>query len=191
MVSVDVRTESDIDDASVPVWRLGKHIPELDGLRGFAILIVTLYRFGNGFPSDTAAGKALGMVFSLGDRGVELFFVLSGFLITGILIDGKDQPHYFRNFIARRSLRISPLYFCTLFALVVAARFLPEVREMFAQPLENQFYLWTYLVNVKMSVEDQWCFGYLDHFWSLAVEEHFISCGRSCFFAFAHLAYFE
>tara|TARA_R110002073_G_scaffold27840_3_gene89093 strand:- start:14415 stop:15554 length:1140 start_codon:yes stop_codon:yes gene_type:complete len=155
------------------VWRRGEHVPELDGLRGFAILVVTLYRFGKGFPEETVIGRWIGFVLSQGDRGVDLFFVLSGFLITGILIDGKDRPHYFRNFIARRSLRIFPLYFCTLAALVIAARLVPEVAEMFSLPLGNQFYLWTYLVNVKMSLENQWCFGYLDHFWSLAVEEHF------------------
>ena len=173
MDSSEILAESDSGKTSEPVWRRGAHVPELDGLRGLAILIVTLYRFGKDFPTDTVVGKMLGLAFSLGDRGVELFFVLSGFLITGILIDGKDRPHYFRNFIARRSLRIFPLYFCTLLALVVAANCLPSVREMFAQPLGNQFYLWTYLANVKMSVEDQWCFGYLDHFWSLCVEEHF------------------
>ncbi|WP_442511981.1 acyltransferase family protein [Novipirellula sp. SH528] len=155
------------------VWRHGEHVPELDGLRGFAVLIVTLYRFGKEFPTDTVVGKAIGLLLSQGDRGVDLFFVLSGFLITGILVDGRDRPHYFRNFIARRSLRIFPLYFCTLAAIVVGARFIPQLAEMFALPLENQFYLWTYLVNIKMSFENQWCFGYLDHFWSLAVEEHF------------------
>ncbi|EMI22816.1 acyltransferase 3 [Rhodopirellula maiorica SM1] len=155
------------------VWRRGEHLAELDGLRGFAILIVTLYRFGKEFPSETMLGKLIGGVLSQGDRGVDLFFVLSGFLITGILIDGKDRPHYFRNFIARRCLRIFPLYFCTLAAIVIGSRFVPELADMFALPLGNQFYLWTYLVNIKMSVENQWCFGYLDHFWSLAVEEHF------------------
>ncbi|GAA5508609.1 acyltransferase [Novipirellula caenicola] len=155
------------------VWRRGKHVPELDGLRGLAILVVTLYRFGKGFPEETVIGKWIGFVLSHGDRGVDLFFVLSGFLITGILIDGKDRPHYFRNFIARRSLRIFPLYFCTLAAIVIGASLFPELAEMFALPLSNQFYLWTYLVNVKMSFENEWCFGYLDHFWSLAVEEHF------------------
>ncbi|WP_146594035.1 acyltransferase family protein [Novipirellula galeiformis] len=156
-----------------PVWKKGSHLPELDGLRGFAILIVTLYRFGKEFPVETTAGKLIGLLLSQGDRGVELFFVLSGFLITGILIDAKNRPHYFRNFIARRSLRIFPLYFCSLLLIVVGAELLPELHEMFATPLGNQFYLWTYLVNVKMSIENEWCFGYLDHFWSLAVEEHF------------------
>ncbi|WP_417747208.1 acyltransferase family protein [Rosistilla oblonga] len=155
------------------VWRVGKHVAELDGLRGFAILIVTLYRFSKEIPTDSALGHLMHLGASFGSRGVELFFVLSGFLITGILIDAKDQPHYFRNFIARRSLRIFPLYFATLIALVVAGHLIPAMRSMFHDAIDNQFYLWTYLVNVKMSVADQWCFGYLDHFWSLAVEEHF------------------
>ncbi len=155
------------------VWKLGAHVPELDGVRGLAILIVTAYRFAKDIPTDTSLGQALQLTFSLGERGVELFFILSGFLITGILLDGQGRPHYFRNFIARRSLRIFPLYFGSLLLLLVGTKFIPAFREMFAPAIDNQFYLWTYLVNIKMSLANQWCFGYLDHFWSLAVEEHF------------------
>ncbi len=156
-----------------PVWALGRHIPQLDGLRGLAILIVTLYRFSKEFPTDSLVGKLLHYGLHLGDRGVDLFFVLSGFLITGILVDAKGQAHYFSHFFARRSLRIFPLYFASLFLFVVAFNCLNPTQPMFAAAAENQFYLWTYLTNVKMSIEGAWCFGSLDHFWSLAVEEHF------------------
>ncbi len=155
------------------VWRLGKHIPQLDGVRGLAILIVTLYRFSKELPTDTWMGKLLHTGFALGDRGVDLFFVLSGFLITGILVDAKGHKHYFGHFLARRSLRIFPLYFFALFLFVIAIRWFPPYRDLYAQAAENQFFLWTYLTNVKMSIQGAWCFGYLDHFWSLAVEEHF------------------
>lgn len=171
--TIETATAATCEAAVDRVWQIGRHIAELDGLRGFAILIVTLYRFSKEMPTDTLLGQGLHLGFSFGNRGVELFFVLSGFLITGILIDGKDKPHSFRNFIARRSLRIFPLYFATLFALLVGASLVPAWQIMFREAIDNQFYLWTYLVNVKMSFENQWCFGYMDHFWSLAVEEHF------------------
>src|SRR4051812_36277821 len=83
--------------------RLGLHIPALDAVRGVAILLVLGYHFA-GFggavdeppPPSSWVIKVLGQ----GSFGVDLFFVLSGFLITGILFDAKDAPHYFRNFYA-------------------------------------------------------------------------------------------
>lgn len=156
------------------VWQLGRHIPQLDGVRGLAILIVTVYRFSKELPTDTVAGKMLHELFSLGDRGVDLFFVLSGFLITGILVDAKGSKNYFSHFFVRRSLRIFPLYFSALFLFVLIFQWVNP--SQLALAYEHQFYLWTYLTNVKMSLENEWCFGYLDHFWSLSVEEHFYLC---------------
>ncbi|WP_197355342.1 acyltransferase family protein [Aureliella helgolandensis] len=160
---------------SIPqrVWQAGMHIPQLDGVRGLAILLVTLYRFSKEIPVDTWLGQILHSGFGLGNRGVDLFFVLSGFLITGILVDTKGQANYFQHFFSRRSLRIFPLYFVALLLfLVVLPRsgFFPGV---FDQAIQNQAYLWTYMANVKMGMEGAWCFGVLDPFWSLAVEEQF------------------
>ena len=148
-------------------------MPQHDGVRGLAILAVTLYRFSKEIPTDSWLGHSLHTFFGMGDRGVDLFFVLSGFLITGILVDTKGSRHCFINFLARRSLRIFPLYFVALFLFLIVANWVPAFSGMFAPADINQFYLWTYLANVKMSIEGAWCFGYLDHFWSLAVEEHF------------------
>ena len=159
-----------------PVWQPSTHIPQLDGVRGLAILLVTLYRFGKGMPTDTWLGQLLSMQLVSGEHGVELFFVLSGFLITGILVDAKSHDNYFSSFFARRSLRIFPLYFGALFlflCLVPAVMSLAHIDHPFAQAQANQAFLWTYLTNACMSIEDAWCFGSLDHFWSLAVEEHF------------------
>lgn len=164
--------------ATTPIWQRGAHITQLDGVRGLAILIVTLYRFGRDMPTDSWLGRILAMPLVAGERGVELFFVLSGFLITGILVDAKAQGQgsYFSNFFARRGLRIFPLYFAALFLFLwlvpnLMASF--GATHPFIEAERNQIYLWTYLSNVYMSVEDRWCFGALDHFWSLAVEEHF------------------
>src|SRR5438093_7638931 len=87
-------------------------IPALDGLRGLAILMVLflhLAPFGHGLPAPTAfVDKVFLHAARTGWIGVNLFFVLSGFLITGILYDTKRSSHYFRQFYARRVLRIFP-----------------------------------------------------------------------------------
>src|SRR5450432_2745559 len=87
------------------------HLPVLDGVRGLAIMMVLLVHFvGSIVPTDTIKHVLFG-VCSYGNYGVELFFVLSGFLITGILYDAREKPDYFRNFYMRRVLRIFPLYY--------------------------------------------------------------------------------
>jgi peptidoglycan/LPS O-acetylase OafA/YrhL len=155
------------------VFQRGKHIAELDGLRGLAILLVTIYRFGRDIPTDHWLGKFLHATFLFGDRGVDLFFVLSGFLITGILMDGFGQPHFLRNFFARRTLRIFPLYFLALTLFLIVIPSWSGSQQPFPNASANQFFLWTYLTNIYISWHDLWCFDSLDHFWSLAVEEHF------------------
>ncbi len=154
------------------VWKQGIHVGELDGVRGLAIFFVTLYRYGREIPTETWLGNILHTTISFGDRGVDLFFVLSGFLITGVLLDTRLDPHFFRNFIARRTLRIFPLYFASLFAFLYVIPFV-WAEHPFGDAIANQCYLWTYLANVRIAMLDLWCFGSLDHFWSLAVEEHF------------------
>src|SRR5260370_41957192 len=97
-------------------------IPELDGLRGFAIFLVILYHYisivphGHPHSLSSTAGNALG----LGASGVDLFFILSGFLIGGILLDSKNSPHYYQTFYLRRFHRIIPLYYSwiILFAII-------------------------------------------------------------------------
>jgi peptidoglycan/LPS O-acetylase OafA/YrhL len=82
-----------------------KRIPQLDGVRGIAVLLVLLHN------TDVYPSLHLGLIAGNGWMGVDLFFVLSGFLITGILLDTKQSGRYFENFYARRCLRIWPLYY--------------------------------------------------------------------------------
>src|SRR5262245_59316245 len=100
------RQAAGVDAAATELTR--GHFPALAAIRGLAIVVVTLYRFGGGGDGPAQAMEHFWLI-ELGQRGVDLFFVLSGFLITGILFDAQDKQHYFRNFYARRALRIFPL----------------------------------------------------------------------------------
>jgi peptidoglycan/LPS O-acetylase OafA/YrhL len=150
-------------------------LPALDGLRGAAILMVLVYHFTlyGGMQPDTAPDALYAGVAMLGWVGVDLFFVLSGFLITGILRDTRDEPFYFRNFYARRTLRIFPVYYATL---IVAFGLIPAlftISDGFERLLGDQLWYWTYLVNFEVA-RDYWPeFFALGHLWSLAVEEQF------------------
>lgn len=150
------------------------HIPALDGVRGLAILLVTIYRFRGRIDVAESTDNFDVRLMALGLRGVDLFFVLSGFLITGILLNSKGQAHFFRNFYIRRALRIFPLYYGVLLAALVL---LPLVSAhaslVFSQARDRQGWLWLYGTNILQTVLGDWPFGYFDHFWSLAVEEHF------------------
>src|SRR4051812_41420272 len=80
-----------------------RHIPALDGMRGLAILLVLLLHCTEDITSRSPSARMLVGLASIGWCGVNLFFVLSGFLITGILFDTKDTSHRYRNFYARRA----------------------------------------------------------------------------------------
>jgi len=116
-------------DERCPI-RFRGHLPALDGVRGLAILLVLFHHLWP-YEWSNPITSALTRVSHAGWIGVDLFFVLSGFLITGILIDSRGRERYFRTFIARRSLRIFPLYF--LF-LGIAFGVLPAVLSWIGHP---------------------------------------------------------
>ncbi len=159
------------------------HVPVLDGIRGLAILLVMWSHFyGLGFglagrQPTLAIDSFVRRVFATGWVGVDLFFVLSGFLITGILYDAKNSPFFFRNFYARRFLRIFPLYYgFLLVVLFVVPHISPVSTFAHVDQLRNgQFYYWTYLVNLWYGIKPLSGDGSIihSHFWSLAVEEQF------------------
>src|SRR5258706_9214094 len=94
--------------------KLPAHIPALDGLRGVAILMVLAFHFTPEGKGHSMVGLVTKTISQFGWCGVDLFFVLSGFLITGILYDAKGSANYFRNFYMRRVLRVFSLYFWVL-----------------------------------------------------------------------------
>src|SRR5215470_2833769 len=153
--------------------RAGGHLPGLDGVRGLAILLVLAVHFvGNATPVTWGERLAVKLG-NYGVLGVDLFFVLSGFLITGLLLDSKGDPHYFRNFYARRTLRIFPLYYFVLALLFVVIPALATIPPALEEARQHQAWLWTYTANFFLAAKSSWALTYVSHFWSLAIEEHF------------------
>lgn len=148
------------------------HLPSLDGLRGIAILLVLLHNFD---VLDLGGVRTLGSVlvkefFYIGWIGVQLFFVLSGFLITRGLLATQDRPDYFKSFFLKRVLRIFPLYYLALLVFLVL---LPATGWVEQRGLQHSsLWLWFYLSNWTTPYEPDGG-GPLPHFWSLAVEEQF------------------
>jgi peptidoglycan/LPS O-acetylase OafA/YrhL len=155
--------------------RTETHIPALDGVRGLAILVVMLGHFTLAYRPVYLWEGFLKRFLETGWVGVDLFFVLSGFLITGILLQAKGGDHYFRNFYARRTLRIFPLYYGFLIAFFIIAPLLhpPAPGSQFHEWQKSQWWFWSYLSNYQILFPD-WARPYpLTHFWTLAVEEQF------------------
>jgi peptidoglycan/LPS O-acetylase OafA/YrhL len=147
-------------EPAVPVPRLLKYMPQLDGLRAIAVAMVVVRHYYLVTEIDTAI------------YGVRLFFVLSGFLITGILLASREalqmglvpsRAHALRQFYIRRTLRIFPLYY-----LVVGVGLIVGVPEA----LEFAPWLLTYTLNWRIAAQG-WYMEHYAHLWSLAVEEQF------------------
>jgi len=145
-------------------------LPTLDGLRAIAILLVVPHNLNL---MITAGGLAHVFIAALyrGWIGVQLFFVLSGFLITGILLDARDAPDYYRSFFVRRVLRIFPLYYATLLVLFVLLPAFGLLPPSFKRDPMFELSLWAYFSNWYEAFHPGE--ASVSHFWSLAVEEQF------------------
>lgn len=144
--------------------------PFLDGLRGLAILLVIPHNI-NAFDGTKDFEKIPAIVSHAGWIGVQIFFVLSGFLITSQLLRDQGATNYFSSFYMRRVLRIFPLYYL---ALVVGLFLVPHLMTLPPDKLQSFSHapwLWVFLNNWTQPFSDS---VYLfSHFWSLAVEEQF------------------
>jgi peptidoglycan/LPS O-acetylase OafA/YrhL len=145
-----------------------KHIDSLDGFRGIAILLVFFFHYLPRNPSNPLSWMA-----SLGWTGVDLFFVLSGFLITGILYDTRQSTNFFKAFYARRALRLFPVYFLAVGIVLSAATLLRTPMSWKAIP----FYIYgaNLMLPLKGGTPDFTPYFNCVHFWSLSVEEQFYS----------------
>jgi peptidoglycan/LPS O-acetylase OafA/YrhL len=144
-------------------------MPSLDGLRGVAIGGVLAAHFLNAWPGQAPLDRAVLAGLGLGWAGVDLFFVLSGFLITGILVDSLGRRGWWGAFLARRALRIFPLYFL---ALALFGLFGPAAGLIDPWTFGRWgWWYWTYLGNWAYPARQ--VIPPLSHLWSLAVEEQF------------------
>jgi peptidoglycan/LPS O-acetylase OafA/YrhL len=150
--------------------------PALDGVRALAVTMVFLEHYGGG----SHGGRILSVVNQIrlrGWMGVDLFFVLSGFLITGILFDTRNDSHFFKRFFARRSLRIFPVFYLVVAVLLALTPFLHY--QWRAGHLLFLIYMGNFLANHDFSLYNVLSANhptfqvFLGHFWSLCVEEQF------------------
>lgn len=159
-----------------------EHSPALDGLRGVAALLVLLHHWGlsSGVLEVVGWGSPLGRLLNGGWIGVDLFFVLSGYLITDHLLDKREAPHYLRAYFARRLLRIVPLYVVFLvfylWAVTPAAeslglgRYLPAGLD---RARASWPWLFTFTANLWAAVIGRRLGGALEPVWSVCVELHY------------------
>lgn len=138
--------------------------------------MVLFYHYGpmlGLFPAGTILAKVQRIALA-GWTGVDLFFVLSGFLIAGILIDNRQSPSYYRTFYIRRVCRIFPVYYLLLFAYTaaLATGTYPRGSSLFIHPLPTWSYYF-FLQNNFMAVVGDWGAAWLGITWSLAIEEQF------------------
>lgn len=138
------------------------YFPGLDFVRGLAIILVVLYHY---FP-----------FFKIGWIGVDLFFVLSGFLITTKLLECRNEDNFFQNFYLRRILRLFPIYFLALIAFyTLSPVFFSDKQNGSVFDFYNQNWVWffTFTQNFLFIKKGPAPEPYLMHFWSLAIEEQF------------------
>lgn len=141
-----------------------EHIYELDGVRGLAIILVISFHYLGNIP-----------LFSFGWSGVDLFFVLSGYLITARLTALQKRENYLVQFYKNRALRILPVYYLTLILFYTGFNVLVKKENFHLFQFYNHnwvsfvlfFQNWTFIYYGGIKE------GFLDHFWSLAVEEQF------------------
>ncbi len=169
----------------VRIPKSGEQIPALDGVRGVAILLVMIFHLGLlPVAQGDVVGGALGIdrtfsrLASFGWAGVDLFFVLSGFLITGILYESKGMlKRFFRTFYVRRALRTFPLYYAfLLFLLVFLPLILPSERVSVDALWKIQLWFEFYAQNIRYAFDpasEAEVAHLVRHLWSLAVEEQF------------------
>lgn len=151
--------------SAVPALKpIPSRVFELDGFRACAVLMVLVHHMFYGWKTPALARlpHVIRILIQQGWRGVDLFFVLSGFLITGILLDSKNEQHYFRNFYSRRVLRIVPLYLTCIILMYFGYRKDAPYFLLSILYLANFAYYFRVGVPHGPGV-----------FWSLAVEEHF------------------
>jgi peptidoglycan/LPS O-acetylase OafA/YrhL len=159
----------------------GRHLVALDGVRGIAVLMVLLHHLQYVIPNPSAGWDIVKAVFYIGWTGVDLFFVLSGFLITSILLDTRSASNYFQSFYARRALRIFPLYYGVLGGILLIDVLAGSAWLHWMLPVSADRKLYfVFLQNWWLLLHGKPHANMIGHFWSLAVEEQFYLMWSVC-----------
>jgi len=162
-----------MSDLSVETYLRGR-MPVLDGIRGLAILSVLV---AHTYAARLDVHEVVVWIYSFGWIGVDLFFVLSGFLITGILYDKRKDESYYSTFYGRRFLRIFPLYYLLLvfvFFVIPQLSFLPHQDKLiFEGTSVDSLWYWLYIQNIGGFLGYPLKQEFLSITWSLAIEEQF------------------
>jgi len=169
---------------SNPLSNKNSRISELDGIRGIAIIMVLIWHYIACQEKDLVQGSVLSMLHFPTKyfwSGVDLFFVLSGFLIGGIILDYHRSPNFLQTFWIKRACRILPVYFLllALFFILKHTLTLENKSWLFGNPMP----LWTYFLfvqNIAMGLEGTFGAHFLGITWSLAVEEQFYLLAPLC-----------
>jgi len=163
------------DKAQGSAFTSGKHWPALDGLRAAILVLVALRHFNTFWQPENLLEYAYMIGVHLSVPGLDVFFALSGFLITGILIDSKGRDGYYRNFYMRRALRIFPVYYFFLIVwFLVLPNVLPGDTSDLKFPVSTQAWYWTYTTNFLIAIKGgDFPPPRTYHLWSLALEEQF------------------
>ncbi len=169
------------EDTQQPQRLSDRRIPVLDELRGIAVLLVMFCHtrlFGVGSPESGVTEILYARLANASSVGVDLFFVLSGYLITTILLQSRGDKHYYRVFYARRAARIFPLYYLALIIFFFIAPYVLQLTghaEWLKDPLMQApaELLWTYTLNWRHILPVIPCSLLIQNFWTLAVEEQF------------------
>ena len=162
---------------------MGRKLQSLDGLRAIAVMSVVFCHLQGFLPAVNIPMFVLQKYLGQGWMGVDLFFVLSGFLITSLLMDTRLAENYFSGFYGRRILRIFPLYYLVLISVMVISQLLvnihaqaaPAIASSVPPPQDRWVYL-CFLTNWLGLWHVQWDSHFnsiLAHFWSLGIEEQF------------------
>jgi len=163
------RAGSDASESAT--HRNPQRIPTLDGIRGLAVLgVVMFHAWIPGSNTQRAVETWVSKSMQSSWLAVDLFFVLSGFLITGILLRTRNQLHYFRNFYARRTLRIFPLYYLSLILFIcILPAYYPQMESL----RKDAWWLATYTFNYRVATQGWPELSLLSHYWSLSIEEQY------------------
>lgn len=184
--AIGIETEPLLDSLKLDMANgsQSSRIPELDGLRGLAVVSVVAFHYsflGPFLPKHPVGAQRFYQLWrhaaALGWSGVDLFFVLSGFLIGGILLDARDSPFYYKAFYLRRFYRILPIYYLWIFAYLFAMFTIQRLPAAYLRdagpPTGGVYWLFAFVQNATFASTATLGWYWLSPTWSLAVEEQF------------------